>query len=49
MSFGEYQQDLEQKFTSSLAVSSSSYMVLDPRVTVLILNLKNLLILLDLN
>lgn len=40
MSFGEYEKYLEQKFTFSLVVSSSNYMVLDPHVTVLVLNLK---------
>lgn len=40
MSAGEYQQYLEQKFTFSLIVSSSSYVVLNPRVTVLVLKLK---------
>lgn len=40
LSAGEYQQYLEQKFTFSLMVSSSSCMVLNPHVTILILNLK---------
>lgn len=40
MSAGEYQQYLEQKFTFSLIVSSSSYVVLNPRVTILVLKLK---------
>lgn len=42
LSVGEYQQYLEQKFTFSLMVSSSSCMVLNPHVTILILNLKKI-------
>ena len=35
LSFGEHEQYLEQKFTFSLVVSSSSCVVLNPHVTIL--------------